>query len=1231
MKRGAEQIVDRQTIVPDRGADIAAYGKEMDALRAKYVPLWAAGQTYRRTVEDISRAEKVGAISAAEATAARQRARAATAASVEALRASKSGHDAHTASMKLSGFQATQLSYQLNDVFVSLASGQNPMMVAIQQGSQIGQIYGGIGNAIRAGLAWLTPFRLGLGALGGLGLVAAKSALDHASAMREADVAARGLGRNIGTTAGEIETIARANATAGGVSIDTARTMAVELTRTGQIGTEHFGRMIRMGRDFAATIGVDDTEAAKRLAELIADPARGAETLAKSMHLVDESTARAIARMVEQGKVAEAQGALLDALAKRVVSYKDAQPFWQRWLEMPAWSAKGGVGIGAAIDDAVAGSPSSKLSSLVEQYRSVQRALAEGRPVGPLGMDVGPWLEKAESEIARLERMVDRADRIAAGNAASARGEMATSRAIAAADRSPVNEEARRRIGLETSLAALSKAGESATGKEKDRIARATDAQTQALSTWISEQERAVELQRIDLALMEARDPVSRAALEQERVRITLRGQEVTAAQAAAAAELAYARVLGETVVATRTSIAEATADAEARNRVTALVAMGALASSDAAREIQIEARTRELVAAAAQKEGAEKERLLGLARELRGAMMAQAEAEKRARAVDELRTGEHRLETLRTEIALIGQSEPVRARALALLEAEQKIRREGLGGTDLADRIRRQAAATAEATSELERQRAAWGEVQQTGGSAIDTLVEGLRTGKDVSKQLVDDLSKEMLKLTVANPLKNGIIGQNLPEIGDVAKTLFGGRGAAGAASALLPQTVGTATITAGTVMINGSLAGGLGSTGAVARSGLPPLTLAGANDNGTARIAGARGLIDRRRGFSAELADPAVRSRLFAMTEAEVGGQGPQAQQAFMESVLNRASARGMSLDRTLSDRAYFPSSTFSAADRAMADPRLGVKYDDMLARVGAGSNLAGYATGNASGTVGFAGGPQTFAAGGERYGIEGPDLSWARQLQSASTDASQSIAGLGSGAGDAARLLTGSSGSIGQAGTSLATSTTNLASGTEGAFGTLLGGLGSGIDGLLAGFAGLVIKVASGGVGGLGGLFSGLFGGGTAAVATPTLGGLYADGGFTGPGGRDEPAGVVHRGEYVFDAEATSKIGVANLEAMRRASRRGYAAGGWVGGETVARSPIAAAPATAAPAGAAGGAPTVVVPISVNNRSEGARASVRERRRAGGGNEYEILIEDVVGRVGTTYGLARPLRKG
>lgn len=56
-------------------------------------------------------------------------------------------------------------------------------------------------------------------------------------------------------------------------------------------------------------------------------------------------------------------------------------------------------------------------------------------------------------------------------------------------------------------------------------------------------------------------------------------------------------------------------------------------------------------------------------------------------------------------------------------------------------------------------------------------------------------------------------------------------------------------------------------------------------------------------------------------------------------------------------------------------------------------------------------------------------------------------------------------------------------------------------------------------------------------------------FAEGGFTGVGGKNEPAGIVHRGEYVFSKEAVDRIGAARLDAMHT-HLKGYSVGGLVG---------------------------------------------------------------------------------
>lgn len=84
---------------------------------------------------------------------------------------------------------------------------------------------------------------------------------------------------------------------------------------------------------------------------------------------------------------------------------------------------------------------------------------------------------------------------------------------------------------------------------------------------------------------------------------------------------------------------------------------------------------------------------------------------------------------------------------------------------------------------------------------------------------------------------------------------------------------------------------------------------------------------------------------------------------------------------------------------------------------------------------------------------------------------------------------------------------------------------------------------------------GPLAGLFGGAGSGILGALFG--FSEGGYTGDGGKYEPAGVVHRGEYVMSKKATKAIGVGNLEALHRGAL-GFAEGGYVGSAPVIRKP-------------------------------------------------------------------------
>ncbi len=85
------------------------------------------------------------------------------------------------------------------------------------------------------------------------------------------------------------------------------------------------------------------------------------------------------------------------------------------------------------------------------------------------------------------------------------------------------------------------------------------------------------------------------------------------------------------------------------------------------------------------------------------------------------------------------------------------------------------------------------------------------------------------------------------------------------------------------------------------------------------------------------------------------------------------------------------------------------------------------------------------------------------------------------------------------------------------------------------------------------------------GPSGLSLTSTGGLYDEGGFTGIGGRLQPAGIVHKGEVVFSqSDVAAWGGVANVERLRRTRGVPSFAGGGVAGVPAVSVPQVAPPA-------------------------------------------------------------------
>lgn len=111
-------------------------------------------------------------------------------------------------------------------------------------------------------------------------------------------------------------------------------------------------------------------------------------------------------------------------------------------------------------------------------------------------------------------------------------------------------------------------------------------------------------------------------------------------------------------------------------------------------------------------------------------------------------------------------------------------------------------------------------------------------------------------------------------------------------------------------------------------------------------------------------------------------------------------------------------------------------------------------------------------------------------------------------------------------------------------------------------------------------------------------------YDGGGFTGAGGKYDPAGVVHKGEFVFTKEATERIGVENLYGMMR----GYGSGGLVDAPTER-------PTTLSGNGRAGGNTIIQVDAPVTIMQESGAGDASATGTSAAASQLKSIVQQTI----------------
>ncbi|NNU59724.1 phage tail length tape measure family protein [Ochrobactrum soli] len=125
---------------------LSQQGAELEKLRTKYNPIYAAIKQYQASVVSIQQANRLGAISADEMTSAIQRERRAALDSISAIKQRNNAVASGRNSGGPSRFNTANIAAQFQDIAVTSAMGMSPIQIALQQGTQLSAVFNEMGK-----------------------------------------------------------------------------------------------------------------------------------------------------------------------------------------------------------------------------------------------------------------------------------------------------------------------------------------------------------------------------------------------------------------------------------------------------------------------------------------------------------------------------------------------------------------------------------------------------------------------------------------------------------------------------------------------------------------------------------------------------------------------------------------------------------------------------------------------------------------------------------------------------------------------------------------------------------------------------------------------------------------------------------------------------------------------------------------------------------------------------
>jgi lambda family phage tail tape measure protein len=282
------------------------------------------------------------------------------------------------AQFKMNEQQKLGLTYQTTDLFTQIASGGNPFIAIIQQGGQLKDQMGGLGNAMKAiGSLFSVTRVLAGGFAAAIGTVAYAIYAGRDELDKFNDTLTL-TGNYAGVTAQDLSSMSKVLADSTNSTIGTAKDAFSAVVASGKFTKDSIGSVTQAILQYAQIAGVDVKVASDKLMSGLDGSASGAKNLNKEMNFLTLAQYKQIEALEKAGKQQEGAKLIADALNTKLAQQRRElgilEQSWQGVKNVVSefWELLKDIGKPETTDKVIA--------NLDKQIAAVQAAL--GKDVG---------------------------------------------------------------------------------------------------------------------------------------------------------------------------------------------------------------------------------------------------------------------------------------------------------------------------------------------------------------------------------------------------------------------------------------------------------------------------------------------------------------------------------------------------------------------------------------------------------------------------------------------------------------------------------------------------------------------------------------------------------------------------------------------------------------------------------------------------------------------------------